>query len=80
MLTAKIEPIPPVLQAAIDHLVQWHLLPESRKPNSCIINFFDEVNIFYENNFLPSCDLQVWKSFVHVISLQIDLFSILIYQ
>ncbi|KAF5206224.1 Rna demethylase alkbh10b [Thalictrum thalictroides] len=37
-----IEPIPPVLQAVIDHLVQWHLLPESRKPNSCIINFFDE--------------------------------------
>lgn len=39
---SNIEPIPPVLQAAIDHLVQWHLLPESRKPNSCIINFFDE--------------------------------------
>ncbi|PIA39331.1 hypothetical protein AQUCO_02600053v1 [Aquilegia coerulea] len=39
---SHIEPIPPVLQAVIDHLVQWHLLPESRKPNSCIINFFDE--------------------------------------
>ncbi|KAL5701617.1 hypothetical protein ACHQM5_026935 [Ranunculus cassubicifolius] len=39
---SNIEPIPPVLQAVIDHLVQWHLLPESRKPNSCIINFFDE--------------------------------------
>lgn len=39
---SNIDPIPPVLQAVIDHLVQWHLLPESRKPNSCIINFFDE--------------------------------------
>ncbi|XP_043722941.1 RNA demethylase ALKBH10B-like isoform X2 [Telopea speciosissima] len=39
---SNIEPIPPVLQAVIDHLVQWHLIPESRKPNSCIINFFDE--------------------------------------
>ncbi|KAK6940872.1 hypothetical protein RJ641_030403 [Dillenia turbinata] len=40
--TSNIEPIPPLLQAVIDHLVQWHLIPESRKPNSCIINFFDE--------------------------------------
>ncbi|KAF9607162.1 hypothetical protein IFM89_032384 [Coptis chinensis] len=39
---SNIEPIPPVLQAVIDHLVQWQLLPESRKPNSCIVNFFDE--------------------------------------
>ncbi|XP_043711119.1 RNA demethylase ALKBH10B-like isoform X2 [Telopea speciosissima] len=39
---SNIEPIPPVLQAIIDHLVQWHLIPESRKPNCCIINFFDE--------------------------------------
>ncbi|OVA20100.1 Oxoglutarate/iron-dependent dioxygenase [Macleaya cordata] len=39
---SNIEPIPSVLQAVIDHLTQWHLIPESRKPNSCIINFFDE--------------------------------------
>lgn len=37
-----IEPIPLVLQAVIDHLVLWRLIPESRKPNSVIINFFDE--------------------------------------
>ncbi|KAI5018434.1 hypothetical protein ZWY2020_043322 [Hordeum vulgare] len=37
-----IEPIPVVLQAVIDHLVLWRLIPESRKPNSVIINFFDE--------------------------------------
>ncbi|AQK93086.1 oxidoreductase 2OG-Fe(II) oxygenase family protein [Zea mays] len=36
------EPIPLVLQAVIDHLVLWRLIPESRKPNSVIINFFDE--------------------------------------
>ncbi|KAG1371050.1 RNA demethylase ALKBH10B [Cocos nucifera] len=40
--SSNIEPIPPVLQTVIDHLVQWHLIPESKKPNSCIINFFDE--------------------------------------
>ncbi|RZC93887.1 hypothetical protein C5167_016582 [Papaver somniferum] len=39
---SNIEPIPSVLEAVIDHLSQWHLIPESRKPNSCIINFFDE--------------------------------------
>ncbi|KAA8543198.1 hypothetical protein F0562_021307 [Nyssa sinensis] len=37
-----IEPIPALLQGVINHLVQWHLLSENRKPNSCIINFFDE--------------------------------------
>nr|CAD1833684.1 unnamed protein product [Ananas comosus var. bracteatus] len=40
--TSNIEPVPLVLQAVIDHLVQWRLIPESRKPNCCIINFFDE--------------------------------------
>ncbi|XP_057782535.1 RNA demethylase ALKBH10B-like [Salvia miltiorrhiza] len=37
-----IEPIPVLLQGVIDHLIQWRLLPDNRKPNSCIINFFDE--------------------------------------
>ncbi|XP_057780323.1 RNA demethylase ALKBH10B-like [Salvia miltiorrhiza] len=37
-----IEPIPALLQDVIDHLIQWHQIPENRKPNSCIINFFDE--------------------------------------
>ncbi|KAH7676894.1 Clavaminate synthase-like protein [Dioscorea alata] len=40
--SSTIEPIPEVLQTVIDHLVQWRLIPEGRKPNSCIINFFDE--------------------------------------
>ncbi|XP_077240628.1 RNA demethylase ALKBH10B-like [Tasmannia lanceolata] len=39
---SKIEPIPSVLQAVIEYLVQCSLIPETRKPNSCIINFFDE--------------------------------------
>ncbi|KAK9137120.1 hypothetical protein Sjap_007714 [Stephania japonica] len=39
---SSIEPIPSVIQTVIDHLVQWHLIPEGRRPNSCIINFFDE--------------------------------------
>lgn len=42
----SIDPIPQVLQGVIDHLVQWRLIPESRKPNSCIINFFDEVRLY----------------------------------
>ncbi|OWM77929.1 hypothetical protein CDL15_Pgr018498 [Punica granatum] len=40
--TSNIQPIPPLLQGVIDHLVQWQLLPVYKKPNSCIINFFDE--------------------------------------
>ncbi|GMH20488.1 hypothetical protein Nepgr_022329 [Nepenthes gracilis] len=38
----NIEPIPALLQSVIDHLVQWQIIPENRKPNGCIINFFDE--------------------------------------
>ncbi|XP_010542876.1 PREDICTED: uncharacterized protein LOC104815949 [Tarenaya hassleriana] len=37
-----IEPIPPLLQSVIDHLVTWKLIPEYKKPNGCIINFFEE--------------------------------------
>ncbi|XP_051141725.1 RNA demethylase ALKBH10B-like isoform X2 [Andrographis paniculata] len=40
--TKDIEPIPALLQSVIDHLIQWRIIPENRKPNSCIINFFDE--------------------------------------
>ncbi|KAJ0977574.1 hypothetical protein J5N97_013048 [Dioscorea zingiberensis] len=40
--TSNIEPIPQVLQTVIDQLVQWRLIPGSKKPTSCIINFFDE--------------------------------------
>ncbi|KAK4408037.1 RNA demethylase ALKB [Sesamum angolense] len=57
---SHIEPIPALLQGVIDHLIQWHLIPETRKPNSCIINFFDEGE--YSQPFLkpphldqPSC-------------------------
>ncbi|KAL3717529.1 hypothetical protein ACJRO7_009029 [Eucalyptus globulus] len=39
---SKIMPIPALLQDAIDHLVLWQLLPEYKKPNGCIINFFDK--------------------------------------
>ncbi|XP_009607167.1 RNA demethylase ALKBH10B [Nicotiana tabacum] len=39
---SNIEPIPALLQGVIDHLIQWHLISDSRRPNSCIINFFDE--------------------------------------
>jgi hypothetical protein len=37
-----IEPIPALLQDVIEHLIQWRLIPQNKKPNSCIINFFDE--------------------------------------
>lgn len=39
---SDIEPIPSLLEDIIEHLVQWHLISESRRPNSCIISFFDE--------------------------------------
>ncbi|XP_039025155.1 RNA demethylase ALKBH10B-like [Hibiscus syriacus] len=40
--TISIEPIPALLQGVIKHLIQWQLIPEYKKPNGCIINFFDE--------------------------------------
>nr|KYP70667.1 hypothetical protein KK1_009895 [Cajanus cajan] len=39
---SNIEPIPALLQDVIDHLIQWKLIPEYKRPNGCIINFFEE--------------------------------------
>ncbi|XP_057424275.1 RNA demethylase ALKBH10B [Lotus japonicus] len=39
---SNIEPIPALLQRVIDHLIQWQLIPEYKRPNGCIINFFEE--------------------------------------
>ncbi|KAH1261540.1 hypothetical protein GmHk_02G004378 [Glycine max] len=39
---SNIEPIPVLLQGVIDHLIQWQLLPEYKRPNGCIINFFEK--------------------------------------
>ncbi|XP_027936844.1 RNA demethylase ALKBH10B-like [Vigna unguiculata] len=39
---SNIEPIPALLQGVIDHMIQWQLLPEYKRPNGCIINFFEE--------------------------------------
>ncbi|KAK9726151.1 hypothetical protein RND81_05G193400 [Saponaria officinalis] len=39
---ANNEDIPELLQSVIEHLVQWQVLPENRKPNGCVINYFDE--------------------------------------
>ncbi|KAI4329736.1 hypothetical protein MLD38_028086 [Melastoma candidum] len=39
---SNLEPIPALLQRVIDHLVEWQLIPIYKKPNSCIISFFDE--------------------------------------
>ncbi|KAF5732739.1 hypothetical protein HS088_TW17G00269 [Tripterygium wilfordii] len=40
--TGYIEPIPAILRSVINHLIQWQLIPEYKRPNGCIINFFDE--------------------------------------
>ncbi|KAI3829663.1 hypothetical protein L1987_03790 [Smallanthus sonchifolius] len=39
---SNIEPIPSTLEGVIDHLIQFHIISENRRPNSCIISFFDE--------------------------------------
>ncbi|CAN4093173.1 unnamed protein product [Withania somnifera] len=53
------EPIPALLRSVIDHLIQWHLISESRRPNSCIINFFDEVYAFVLELCWPTTFLSV---------------------
>ncbi|KAM1395467.1 hypothetical protein ACFX15_030541 [Malus domestica] len=40
--TNNIGPIPALLEDVIDHFVLWQLIPEYKRPNGCIINFFDE--------------------------------------
>lgn len=40
--TSNIEPIPALLENVINHLILWKLIPEYKRPNGCIINFFDE--------------------------------------
>ncbi|PRQ26192.1 putative oxoglutarate/iron-dependent dioxygenase, alpha-ketoglutarate-dependent dioxygenase AlkB [Rosa chinensis] len=39
---SNIGPIPALLHDVIDHLVLWQLIPEYKRPNGCIINFFEE--------------------------------------
>lgn len=39
---SHMEPIPPPLENIIDNLIQCHLISENRRPNSCIVSFFDE--------------------------------------
>ncbi|CAN8308611.1 unnamed protein product [Cochlearia groenlandica] len=38
----NIEPIPPLLESVIDHFITWRLIPEYKRPNGCVINFFEE--------------------------------------
>ncbi|KAB2616145.1 hypothetical protein D8674_022733 [Pyrus ussuriensis x Pyrus communis] len=40
--TNNIGPIPALLEDVIDHFVLWQLIPEYKRPNGCIINFFEE--------------------------------------
>ncbi|XP_008451400.1 RNA demethylase ALKBH10B [Cucumis melo] len=40
--TSNIEPIPHILMTVIDHLIQWQLIPEYKRPNGCLFNFFEE--------------------------------------
>jgi alkylated DNA repair protein alkB family protein 5 len=40
--SCNIEPIPAILQSVIDHFIQWKLIPEYKRPNGCIISFFEE--------------------------------------
>lgn len=49
IFSGNIEPIPVLLEGVINHLVQWQLIPEYKKPNGCIIHFFDEVFMFYKS-------------------------------
>ncbi|KAF3500025.1 hypothetical protein F2Q69_00039531 [Brassica cretica] len=42
--SVNIEPIPPLLESVIDHFITWRLIPEYKRPNGCVINFFEEVN------------------------------------
>ncbi|KAK9057291.1 hypothetical protein SSX86_022126 [Deinandra increscens subsp. villosa] len=55
---SNIEPIPAPLEGVIDHLIQFHLISENRRPNSCIINFFDEAYGEFSQPFLKPPHLE----------------------
>ncbi|CAN8247969.1 unnamed protein product [Cochlearia groenlandica] len=40
--SVNIEPIPPLLESVIDHFITWRLIPQYKRPNGCVINFFEE--------------------------------------
>ncbi|CAH8320634.1 unnamed protein product [Eruca vesicaria subsp. sativa] len=46
----SVAPIPTLLESVIDHLLQWRLIPEYKRPNGCVINFFDEIVAGDESN------------------------------
>lgn len=37
-----VEPIPTILEDIIDRMLRWNLISRNRRPDSCIINFFNE--------------------------------------
>ncbi|CAH2071870.1 unnamed protein product [Thlaspi arvense] len=41
--SVNIEPIPALLESVIDHFLTWRLIPEYKRPNGCVINFFEEL-------------------------------------
>lgn len=65
-----VDPIPNLLKVIIRRLVQWHVLPPSCVPDSCIVNIYDEgdcipphidnhdfVRPFCTVSFLSECDI-----------------------
>ncbi|ONK57249.1 uncharacterized protein A4U43_C10F18130 [Asparagus officinalis] len=38
----EVDPIPPLLKSMIKRMVEWHVLPPTCIPNSCIINIYDK--------------------------------------
>lgn len=40
---AEVDPLPPIIQSIIKRLINWGVMPESCRPDSCIVNIYDEV-------------------------------------
>ncbi|WOL17847.1 hypothetical protein Cni_G26640 [Canna indica] len=38
----EVDPIPPLLKMMIKRMVEWHVLPHTCIPNSCIVNIYDK--------------------------------------
>jgi len=57
LFTGNIEPIPALIHDVIDHLIQWKLIPEYKRPNGCTTAALCRKGITYKATKNSECKL-----------------------
>ncbi|GAQ91992.1 2-oxoglutarate (2OG) and Fe(II)-dependent oxygenase superfamily protein [Klebsormidium nitens] len=60
----EVDPIPPIIQSIIKRMINWGVVPESCRPDSCIVNIYDEgdcipPHIDHHDFLRPFCTLSL---------------------